>query len=113
MGTLEIAAKAIVAFALAFFVESFVEYACGGLWNLYKARRPEAEREALDQLAPLKYVALAAGLALAFAYRLDLIYEATGIRAAWPATGIALTGLGIGRGANWLHDFWKAYLSPR
>jgi len=93
METLEMAAKAIVAFALAFFVESFVEYTCGGLWNLYKARQPEGEREALEQLAPLKYVALAAG-----------------IRADGPATGIMLTGLGIGRGANWLHDFWKAYL---
>lgn len=100
-----IVGRFVLAFALAFVAESMSEYlfaswldALGKRWCW------------LAQFAPMRYVSLAVGLALSFAYQLDIIYEAFGYMAVWPWIGVVITGLAIGRGSNYLHDFWSTYL---
>lgn len=93
--------------ALAFVCESMVEYLFAPLATMLKRTWP-----VWDEIQPLKYVSLAVGVALAFAYNLDVIYEAFGFVAAWPGVGVVITGLAIGRGSNFVHDFWTTYLKP-
>jgi len=94
-----------ITFALAFLAESLVEYIFGTLFDK------------LPALAPYKwtlmYVALVVGVGMAFFYGLDLIalisQEAGGqVGASW--LGILLTGLVVGRGSNFLHEFVSKYL---
>lgn len=96
-----------VAFALAFLTESFVEYVFGIPMKKIPAAAP--------WVWTLNYVALAVGVGVAFYYRIDmisLIAQAAG--GAWSSTpvGIALTGMVIGRGSNFLSDFVTKYLKP-
>ena len=92
-----------IIFALSFLTESLTEYVFG---------------TPLDKLGwakfkwGLMYVSLALGVGLAFFYQFDLIWllsQVVGesISPSWP--GFVLTGLGIGRGANWLHQFVERY----
>jgi len=99
--------KALLAFALAFLTESFVEYLLAVPLSFLKERWP-----AVEKLQIKLYAGLAVGVLMAFQYELDLIFEAFGYQAHWIGFGVLLTGLGIGRGSNWLHDFWTVYLSP-
>jgi hypothetical protein len=59
----------------------------------------------------LRYVACIAGIALAFAYRADLLLW-FGFPAYHPAIGMALTGILIGRGSNYMHDLVDRYFAP-
>jgi hypothetical protein len=102
-----IAGRFLLAFALAFIAESMSEYLFAPWLDAAKARWP-----GLKAAEPMRYVALLVGLALALAYRLDVIYEAFGYVAIWPWVGVVITGLVIGRGSNYLHDFWETYLKP-
>lgn len=102
-----IVGKALLAFALAFLAESFVEFLLDVPLEMLKPRWPW-----IEQLKPMRYAALIVGIVMAFQYDLDLIYEAFGYQAHWIGFGMLLTGLGIGRGSNWLHDFWTVYLAP-
>ncbi len=95
----------LLALALAFMAESTTEYVFASWIDLLQAAHPD-----LAKVQPLKYIALAVGLALAFAYSLDLLREAFGVVASPAWTGIMLTGLAVGRGANYLHDFAVKYL---
>jgi hypothetical protein len=90
----------LLALVLAFMAESLVEYFLGWAFDLWKS-----QSEIVKKAEPLKYVAAIVGLALAFAYRVDLIAWAlkTQPEPAW--VGIALTGMALGRGANFMHDF--------
>lgn len=89
-----------LALALAFACESGVEYVLGTPFDKF------------PKLAAFKwalmYVSLGVGVGLAFLYSLDLFALITGD----PATvqGIALSGMIIGRGANYLHDFVSRYI---
>jgi hypothetical protein len=83
------------AFALAFLIESLVEYLVGEPIN----HSPK--------LIPFKwllmYVSACIGVGLSIFYKIDLIAlifqrEAT-------IVGIVITGLAIGRGSNYLHQF--------
>ena len=72
--------------------------------------------EKVTKLTPfawlLMYVSLAGGLFLAFAYQLDAVEMAFGIASpTMPWLGIVLTGVVIGRGANFVADVWKKYFS--
>lgn len=88
-----------VIFLLAFLVEALVEYLFG---------------QACEHVAVLKpyqwlliYVSAAVGIVGAFVYQFDLLsLLGSYLGADIPVTpfGIVLTGLAIGRGANWLHD---------
>lgn len=89
-----------VSLALAFLVESMVEYILGQIF--------EHKFEWKSHSWLLMYVSLACGVALAFFYKLDLIALIAGQEIS--VVGHILSGLVIGRGANFLHDFVTSYL---
>ena len=94
-----------VAFALSFIAESGVEYILGTPF------------EKVPKLQPFKwllmYAGLAAGVGMSWYYQTDLIsliqVAAQGEGAVTPL-GVILTGLVVGRGANFLHQFVSQYL---
>jgi hypothetical protein len=94
--TSEILQRLIIIFVLAFLVESFVEYVFG------------TPMDKIPKLKPYKwllmYIALAAGIGLAFYYRLDMISLLPGGYQITPV-GIILSGLILGRGAVFTHQF--------
>jgi hypothetical protein len=100
-----------VAFSLAFLTESFVEYFVGIVFDKIK------------RLAPAKwtlaYVAALVGVGLALYWKIDLIAviangvaQMTNNEATWQVSwvGQVLSGITIGRGSNFLHDFLAKYL---
>jgi hypothetical protein len=90
--------------ALAFLTESMVEYLFGTLADHVPALG--AFRWAL------MYIAAAVGVGLALYYRLDLL--ALIAEDAPTNVGMVLTGLIVGHGANYLHQFVSKYLpGPR
>jgi len=52
-----------------------------------------------------KYVAPLVGVLLAFNFSLDLFTEFLRLESAIPYVGVILTGILLGRGSNWVHDF--------
>lgn len=83
------------ALVLAFIVEAVLEYALGIWWKpLSEVLRPKV----------MMAVGLAAGIALCVVYRVDLLAE-LGLQAS--IVGQVLTGALVGRGADYLHNFWK------
>ncbi len=99
-----------VIFALAYLAESLTEYLFG------------IPFDKIPKLTPYKwvimYLSAGVGVSLAIFYKLDMIYllsnvisEAVGAPSPIQVSvvGFILTGLGIGRGANWLHDFVSNY----
>lgn len=83
------------ALVLAFIVEAVLEYVLGIWWKpLSEALRPKV----------MMAVGLAMGIALCLLYRVDLLAE-LGLSA--NIGGQILTGALIGRGADYLHGFWK------
>lgn len=90
----------LLALALAFLTESMVEYLFGQL------------ADHIEKLTPFKwalmYIAALAGVGLAFYYRLDLLALIGNLEAS--PVGFLLSGLIIGRGANYLHDFVTRYI---
>lgn len=99
MELVEILKQLAVIFALAFLTESLVEYLFGEIANHS------------DKLAPFKwllmYIAAAVGVGVSFWYQLDLI-AMIGESAITPV-GVIFTGLIIGRGANYAHQFVSQY----
>ena len=95
----------LVALALAFMAESMTEYLFASWIDWAVSKWPS-----FGKAQPLKYVAAIVGVAFAFAYSLDLIAAMLGAipNPAW--VGVLLTGLAVGRGANYVHDFAKTYL---
>lgn len=95
----------LVALALAFMAESMTEYLFATWLDILAKRWP-----GIKEAQPLKYVAAVVGVLFAFVYSLDLIAAMLGPIANPPWVGIVLTGLAIGRGANYAHDFATQYL---
>ena len=103
-----------VAFALAFLVESLVEYLLGTPMEHVAALKPWKWS--------LMYIAAVVGVALAIYWQIDLIAivangvaSMTGMDLVWKVSiiGQILSGLVIGRGSNFLHDFLtKALKKP-
>ncbi len=90
------------ALALAFLAESMVEYIFGQAVDHIPA---------LGKLRwALMYVALGAGVGLAFFYQVDLLALIQDEPST--AVGFAMSGLVIGRGANFVHDFISRYIKP-
>lgn len=52
----------------------------------------------------LRYVALAFGVVVSFAYQIDILAD-LGVTATAPWVGYITTGLIIGRGSNYVNDF--------
>ena len=66
---------------------------------------------ALDWKAlALRYVSVLLGVALCIIYRVDLLLYFNLIPP-WPWVGSLITGLLIGRGANFVHDFATRWLT--
>ena len=99
-----------IAFLLAYLTESLTEYVIGTLFDK------------IESWKPLKwiqlYFAMAVGIGLAIFYQLDLVYllgvlisETVNIEVPIQISlvGFVLTGMGIGRGAGWLHDLVDKY----
>jgi hypothetical protein len=109
---------------LATLVESLVEYLIHPLVKLPAATggKPPAARPIAGEPAVtwrdllLRYVAAAVGILLCWIYNADLRAVAglamVGLVSPWPWVGNIVTGLIIGRGANFVHDFASRWLAP-
>jgi hypothetical protein len=91
---------------LAALTEALVEYLIAPLADNLTPPEQDHWRE-----LGMRYIATMVAIALCFTYRADL-FALLGIVSAWPWVGYLLTGLIIGRGANWVHDFAGRWLSP-
>ncbi len=101
---MEILAVLGVIFLLAFLVETLVEFLAAPLFD----HLPALTGVKWAQM----YLAVAAGIAGAFVYRFDLLYLLggfLGVNIACNAFGVAITGIAIGKGANYLHDVVSKY----
>ena len=87
--------------ALAFLAESLTEY-------LFAAPLSAAKLPA----TLTKYIAVLVGVLLAWAYDLDIARDALGLEARPPLLGVILSGIVLGRGASYVHDFYQSYLRP-
>jgi hypothetical protein len=86
--------------ALAFLTETLVEFLFSDLFLQF----PKLEPYAWTQ----KYIAVIVGIGGAFIYQFDLLYllaDFFGVPLVHSAFGIVMTGIGIGKGSNYLHDF--------
>jgi hypothetical protein len=73
---------------------------------------PSANRPAvgLDWRAlALRYVSVLIGVALCFVYQVDLLVYFN-LSSPWPWVGYLVTGILIGRGSNFVHDFAGRWL---
>jgi len=102
----------VIVFVLAFLTESFVEYLAGTPFDKYPKLQPHKWL--------LMYVSVGVGILLAIYYRLDLIYlisQYVGVEwqplADASIVGEIITGIGIGRGANFLHDLMKFVMEKK
>jgi hypothetical protein len=86
--------------------EGTVEYFLGTLFDKIAALTPHKW--------VLMYLSALVGVGFAWAYGFDLIasvfgYTSPGV----PWLGVVLTGIVLGRGANFVNDIWGKYLKPR
>ena len=58
----------------------------------------------------LRYVSVLIGVALCIVYRVDLLAYFN-LTSPWPWVGWLITGILIGRGSNFIHDFASRWLS--
>lgn len=86
--------RIVIFLMLAFLAESFTEYVFGQF----------------VEGGIIKYVALAVGVVLSVNFQADIFAEYFGLVSTIPYFGIVLTGMVLGRGANYLHDFARKYL---
>ena len=97
---------------LATLAESLVEYLVRPLVKPWGDGDPPPETRYLEiRTMILRYIAAFVGVLLCIAYRADLL-AIVGLASPVPWTGPILTGLLIGRGANFVHDFASRWLSP-
>ena len=97
---METAKLIAVMLALAFLSESLVEYLFGTAADKISAITPYKWT--------LMYVSAGVGVGLSIHYGLDVIALLLGTAATW--VGVTLTGLIIGRGANFVHQFVSKYI---
>jgi hypothetical protein len=93
-----------VIFLLAFLVESLVEFFVGKLFEKVPVLSPYSWT--------IMYIAMGVGVLGAFIYNFDLLAllaSYLGVELVHSWFGVLLTGLAIGRGANYLHDLVKKY----
>ena len=88
-------------FALAFLAESLTEYLFAG--PLSAAHLPGAL---------IRYIAVVVGVVLAWAYDLDITRDVLGLTPRPALLGVVLSGVILGRGASYVHDFYGSYLRP-
>lgn len=93
-----------VILGLAFMVETLAEFIFGDIFDK------------IPKLTPfkwcIKYIAVAFGVVGAFVYQFDLIYTLGNVLNAGvqqSAYGVAITGVSIGKGANYIHQLISTY----
>lgn len=87
-----------VIFALAVFVEGFIEYFVA---------RPNAKQPWI------KYVGALVGILVALAYKADLLALVFGAKGISPYVGQVITGIILGRGSNYLNDLISRIRNPK
>ena len=60
----------------------------------------------------LRYIAALVGVGLALLYGLDALRDFLGVSPRLAHLGEVLTGLILGRGANFVHDLYSTYVRP-
>jgi hypothetical protein len=96
---------------LATLVESFVEYLIRPLVKPWVEGK-ELEEGVVDWRGLLlRYIAAIVGMVACFIYEADLL-ALLGLVSPWPWVGFVVTGLVIGRGANFVHDFTGRWIQP-
>ena len=94
-------------FILATLVEALIEHLVKPfLWPNAELEEAEAQTVHLSDNVRdiiLRYLSAALGVGLCLAYKQDLL-ACAGLMGIHPAIGQVITGLVIGRGANYLHD---------
>jgi hypothetical protein len=97
---------------LATLAESLVEYLVRPLVKPWGDGEPPPDARYLEiRNMALRYVAALVGVALCILYGADLL-AIVGLASPVPWAGPILTGLIIGRGANFVPDFSSRWLSP-
>ena len=107
---------------LATLVESLVEYLVKPIFLPKDPPQPDTSSEEGDKplvpLSPatrvllLRYISAGTGMLLCLAYRADLLALA-GLTTHTPVVGSLITGIVVGRGANYLHDLVSRWTPPR
>ena len=87
--------------ALAFLCEKLTEYFFS---NVLLALRLDTKY--------LRYIAALIGIGLALLYGLDALRDFLGVSPRLAHLGEVLTGLILGRGANFVHDLYSTYVRP-
>ena len=91
--------------------EGTVEYLLGTLFERLTGKKDDAGNPTYP-LRPyswtLMYASVAVGIFLAFHYALDIPSVVLGLPAS--PVGVILTGIVIGRGANFVSDVWSRFL---
>jgi hypothetical protein len=90
-----------VVLALAFLCESLTEYFFS---DVLTALRLDTKY--------LRYIAALVGVGLALLYDLDALRDFLGVSPRLGYLGEVLTGLILGRGANYVHDLYSTYIKP-
>lgn len=85
-------------FALAFLTEGLTEYLFAG--PMARLRLPTAY---------LKQVSAVVGMVLCLTYKVDALALFFSLAPRWDFLGQVLTGLLLGRGANFFHDLYSRY----
>ncbi len=106
--TVEILGTLAIIFTITFLVEASVEYILGTAFD--KIPKLTAYKWVL------MYVSLAVGIGISFYYRFDLIAliaTTLGITFSVTWVGIVFSGLVIGRGSNFLHQFVSKFFPAK
>ena len=104
-------AKLAAIFVLAFTAESMTEYLARPFVKLADKVAGNGNGQRVLPEWALRYAAALVGVLLAFGFAVD-VFALFGLAAVHPAVGIFLTGLVLGRGANYLNDLVSRWRAP-
>ena len=113
VGIGDVAWKLALMFVLAFLAETLTEYFARPFlkYDTLPGNEPPSNGQRVVPAFVLRYIAAVVGVAIAFGYRADVL-AILGLPAVHPFIGYLVTGLIIGRGANYLHDLVDRWLAP-
>ena len=97
---------------LATIAEALVEHLFAPILDAKEpnSTEPEPEQVLNWPAVALRYVSVLIGVALCIVYRVDLL-ACFDLVSPWPWVGWVITGILIGRGSNFIHDFASRWLT--